>query len=176
MAMTQAEAIATLEEGHSQLVELMERLDEAQATRPATIGGGEWSASDLLAHIACWEEIALRTAAEWRSGQEPWVETVFREKRVDEVNAENHARSRQLTLAAVRQRANTAHAQLVELVRGMPESDWRLKAPHRTERRENLGFMLGAITGAPKRGFGHVFAHLPDLEAYVAEMARRPTS
>jgi len=31
--------------------------------------------------------------------------------------------------------------------------------------------MLGSITGAPDRPFGHAWAHLADLEAYVAAAA-----
>ncbi len=28
--------------------------------------------------------------------------------------------------------------------------------------------LLGSVMGAPKRPFGHAFAHLPDLEAFVS--------
>jgi hypothetical protein len=171
MAMTQAEAVATLEDGQRQLDTLLAALDDDQLARPATIGGGDWSAQDLLAHIAFWEEIALRAVAEWRAGQPPWIENVFREKRVDEVNAENQQRSREMSLAAVRRRASTAHQELIRLVAGMTAAEWTARAPFQTDRRENLGMMLASITGAPRRGFGHVFAHLPDLEAYVATVA-----
>ena len=170
MAMTQAEAVATLEEGRAQLEALLASLDDGQLSRPATIGGGDWSASDLLAHIAFWEEIALQAAAEWRAGEPPWIEAVFREKRVDAVNAENFEKSRRDSPAVVRERAARAHRELVELVAGMAEAQWVGRAPYRTSRRETLGMMLGAITGAPGRGFGHVFAHLADLEAYVASL------
>ena len=170
MAMTQAEAVATLEEGRAQLEALLASLDDAQLSQPATIGGGEWSAADLLAHVAFWEEIALQAAAEWRAGQAPWIETVFREKRVDAVNAENFERSRGDAPDVVRERAARAHQALVDLVAGMDAGEWAGRAPYRTSRRETLGMMLGAITGASGRGYGHVFAHLPDLEAYVSSL------
>lgn len=170
MAMTREEAVATLAEGQAQLEVLLAALDDEQLVRRATIGGGEWSALDLLAHLALWEEIAVEAAAEWRAGQVPWIEKVFHERRVDEVNAENQHRSVDAPPAAVRARAAAAHQALVELVAGMTDVEWTARAPYTTARRDTLGMMLGSITGAPKRGFGHAFAHLPDLEAYVAEV------
>ena len=172
MAMTQAEAVATLDEGQAQLDALLVRLGDAQAEVPGTIGGGDWSARDLLAHIAFWEELALEAAAEWRAGHVPSIETVFREKRVDEVNADNQQRSRDLTYRAVRERAAAAHRALRGIVSDMSRTEWTARAPYKTERRESLGMMLGSITGAPRRGFGHAFAHLPDLEAYVTRLGR----
>lgn len=172
MAITQGEAVATLDEGQGQLDALSSRLDDAHLELPATIGGGDWSARDLLAHIAFWEELALEAASEWRAGQVPAIETVFREKRVDELNAANQQRSRELSPAAVRQRAAAAHQALRLLVNEMAPAEWTAKAPYKTEKRESLEMMLGAITGGPKRGFGHAFAHLPDLEAYVTSLER----
>jgi hypothetical protein len=57
---THAQAAATLEEGNAALAALFGHLSPAEMTRPATIGGGEWSAKDLLAHVAFWEELLLR--------------------------------------------------------------------------------------------------------------------
>ena len=172
MAMTQAEAVATLDAGQDQLDALLSRLDDAQVEAPATIGDGDWSARDLLAHIAFWEELALEAAVHWRAGQVPSIETVFLENGVDRLNADNQQRSRNLTLVEVRERAAAAHQALRSLVSDLTRSEWTARAPYETERRESLGMMLGAITGAPRRGFGHAFAHLPDLEAYVNRLGR----
>ena len=170
--MTQAEAVATLDEGQARLDALLSRLEDAEVEEPATIGGGDWSARDLLAHIAFWEELALEAAAEWRAGRVPSIEAVFREKRVDTLNADNQQRSRDLTLAGVRERVAAAHLALRSLVSDMSASEWTARAIYQTERRQSLGMMLGAITGAPRRGFGHAFAHLPDLEAYATALGR----
>jgi hypothetical protein len=59
---------------------------------------------------------------------------------------------------------------LVGAIREMDNAEWHSKAPYRAERRAWLGMMLGSITGAPKRAFGHAFAHLPDLERYVSAL------
>src|SRR5207245_7846791 len=61
------QAAAALEEGNAALQELCARLSADEMVRPATIGGGQWSAKDLLAHVAFWEELAAQTLADWRA-------------------------------------------------------------------------------------------------------------
>lgn len=60
------EAIGIVEGGQLALARLLDRLDAEAMTRPATIGGGDWSAKDLLSHIAYWEELAVDTLTAWR--------------------------------------------------------------------------------------------------------------
>ena len=67
-------------------------------------------------------------------------------------------------------------AEIARVARGLgihvgPE-EWEGKAFYETERRTRLGTLLCAVTGAPKRPFGHAFAHLSDLEAYVSSLPR----
>ena len=57
------EALATLAEGDAALGALFAQLSSDQLIEPATIGGGDWSAKDLLGHIAFWEELAAQTLA-----------------------------------------------------------------------------------------------------------------
>ena len=72
----QVEAIAKLRQGQAELDSLLARLSEAELTRTATIGGGEWSAKDLLGHIAFWEELASGFAGDWRAGRHPAVNDI----------------------------------------------------------------------------------------------------
>ena len=169
--MTREEALATLAEGRAAIAALVAKLDDEQFERPRTIGGGDWSARDLVSHLAHWEELAQEAAGEWRAGQEPSIERVFRDGTVDEVNAKNDAASRGLTAAQVRERAARAHAAIVATVTATSDEEWSRKGAYATERRETLGMLLASILGAPKRGFGHAFAHLPDLQAYVSTLA-----
>ena len=53
-AITQAAALATLDEGQQTLLTLLGQLDDEALTRAGTIGG-DWSAKDLLGHLAFWE-------------------------------------------------------------------------------------------------------------------------
>jgi hypothetical protein len=172
MGMTRNEALATLAEGKAALDALVAQLDDTQFERPATIGGGDWSARDLVAHLAWWEEIAQQAADEWRAGRVPWIEEVFRDKTVDEVNASNDARTRGQTSAEVRDRAARAHEAICATISGMSDDEWLQKPFYGADKRKSLGMLLASILGAPKRGFGHAFAHLPDLEEYVSSLRR----
>ena len=90
---------------------------EAQAA-PATIGGGDWSAKDLVAHIALWEELALTTLGLWRAGELP------PRREVDEINAEGQANSQGLALDAVLAKYDDAHARLVAAIQSLSDDEW----------------------------------------------------
>lgn len=168
--MSREEALSTLEEGRARVDGLLAALTDEDFERPRTMGGGDWSARDLVSHLAHWEELAQQAADDWRAGREPGIEDVFRNDRVDEVNAENDARSRDLTATQVRDRAVRAHAAIVHTIAAISDEEWSHKATYAAERRRTLGMLLASILGAPKRGFGHAFAHIPDLEGYVASL------
>ncbi len=175
MAIARDEALATLEEGHRLTAHLIAPLSAEQLSQPATIGGGEWSAKDLLGHIASWEEYALRALDEWRRGERPWVEEVFRTPdEVDRVNAEAVLTKSGLPVGEVREAAEASFRALSVAIRSMSDEEWKAKAFYETERRTRLGNLLGSVTGAPKGPFAHAFAHLPDLEAYAASLATNP--
>ena len=56
---TREEAVRLLEEQHAELATLFEELDPDAFVRRGTMGGGEWSAKDLAAHMGLWEEFAI---------------------------------------------------------------------------------------------------------------------
>lgn len=175
---TREEAVSILEEGQARLRELLDPVPEADLVREASIGGGEWSAKDLIGHIATWEELALRSLEEWRRGEIPWVEHEegpFRgpgTEHVDAFNAKAVDEKRRDSLEEVRQKSDETHQKLVAAIVGLSDEEWRAKASYPTEggRRNRLVTLLGAILGAPKGPFAHAFAHLPDVEAFVASL------
>ena len=136
--------------------------------KPATIGGGDWSAKDVLGHIAIWEEAAIDALADVRREEVPKIEASFREEGgVDRYNAETMPGIQALSAEETRARAAAAHETLVSQIRGLTDEEWAAPVPYKTERRRTLGSLLGSITGAPQRPFGHAFAHLQDVEAFV---------
>jgi Mycothiol maleylpyruvate isomerase N-terminal domain len=167
---TRAEAVRTLEEGHTTVAGLLANVGEEDFVRPATIGGGEWSAKDLLGHLTTWEEAALEALEGWRAGRTPTIETeVFAHPGgIDDFNARTVASKAAQSSDVARRASEETHAGLVAEIEGMSDDEWSSKAPYPTERRRRLGELLGSITGAPKRPFGHAFAHIPDLEAFRA--------
>jgi hypothetical protein len=167
--LTPDEAVRTLEEGQQALADLFERLTDEQLSEPETIGGGDWSARDLMAHIEIWEALTLQTLQEWRNAQPPFIEDVFAKGKegVDALNDERVQAKRGLTLDEVRIQAADTHRELIDELTHIGEEEWSAKAYYQTDRRTRLGNLLGSVLGAPKRPFGHAFAHLPDLENYV---------
>ena len=164
------EAVRILEEGQSRLDELIASLSGDDLTRPSTIGSGDWSAKDLIGHVAFWEELALKTVGEWRGGEKPEVEQVFASGGPDDLNAQNYERKRDWPLDRVREEAGETHRRLIREIEEMADEEWASKAPYVAERRNRLVTQLGSVLGAPKQPFGHAFAHIPDLEAYATSL------
>ncbi|HEV3231510.1 MAG TPA: DinB family protein [Candidatus Dormibacteraeota bacterium] len=158
--MTRAEAAQILTDRDARLTALLDRLTPTQLTAAATIGGGDWSAKDLLGHVAFWEELALAALDGWRTGDLPAP------REVDDLNAENQARSAAQALEVVRERAAGAHRRLLASIEAVSDADWEESRTIR-ERTFTLGQLLGGITAGPAGAFDHVDAHLADLSAYV---------
>jgi hypothetical protein len=166
MTVSREDAIRIGAEGHRSVEELLDLLDDDAFVRRGTIGGGEWSAKDLAGHLADWEEYALRTLDEWRSGLRPWFEDVD----ADPVNDE--AISRHLDEAAAHVRAR--FAELYERWRSapsdMPEEEWNAPTSYETDRPRSLGELLGSVLGGPDGYFRHAEAHLGSLRDYVSTL------
>jgi hypothetical protein len=168
-----AEAIATLEAGQVELDALFGRLSADDMVRPATIGGGAWSARDLLGHIAFWEELALEALADWRAGRRPATEGISDEGApgTDAANARNQERTVRQSLDEVRQRADSAHRTLMEAIGSMSDDEWDAAPPYPKPHVATLGELLGGATAGPDGAFRHAYAHLADLRACVERVA-----
>ena len=177
---TRQEALATLRDGQARIDGLLSGLSEEQLTKPATMGDGDWSAKDLIGHLASWEELALQALEEFRAREMPWVESpegVFSgtgSTQVDAFNARAVAEKQGQTLETVRRQAEDVHRELLESIEGMSDNEWGSKAfyPTPNRQRRKLCTLLGSILAAPQQPFGHAFAHVPDLEAYVDSLQR----
>jgi Mycothiol maleylpyruvate isomerase N-terminal domain len=173
--LSQARTLRTLEEEHESVRELAERLRDEDFKRPATIGGGDWSAKDLLGHLASWEEHGLKALNAWRRGEPAPVQRALRAHGLNAVNAETVAADRDRSSATVRRRFDDIHRRLVAEIRSMPEAIWA--APPTSRSRRSLGHVLGGIVGGPGGPFTHASSHLPHLRAYVESVTDpgRPT-
>ena len=125
-----------------------------------------------MAHLEVWEALALQALQEWRNATRPFIEDVFAKGAdgIDGLNAERVQAKRGLSLDEVRIQAADTHRELIDELSHIGDDEWTAKAFYETDRRSTLGNLLGSVTGAPKRPFGHAFAHLPDLESYVASL------
>jgi hypothetical protein len=168
---TRDDALAFLEQGQGEMQSLLARLSESQLIEPSTIGGGDWSAKDLIGHIALWEEIALVTMEAWLRGKRPPIEETFTVRGTDDLNAWNQDRKRTWPLERVWADSEGTHRRLVSAIANMTDDDWASPKTFEGDQREDLRTELGGVLGAPNKPFGHVYAHLPDLTAYVEQVA-----
>ena len=159
-----AEAAAILEEGQTAVDRLASRVPDDEAVRRGAIGGGEWSLKDLLGHLAHWEELALETIS--RSRADGAITRVALDN-IDQENAGDVARKLDWPLDRVQTEARSTHEQLLAELRSTSEEEWNRRQPFSGGGERTLGGMLGSVLGAPDRPFGHAWAHLRELEAYV---------
>ncbi len=163
------DAVAILDEGQAVTRSLIDRLTTAQLERPATIGGGDWSARDLLGHLTSWEAHALDALEAWREGRTAPVLRELRTIGLTAINARTAEADRRRSTAEVVARSDEIHRLLVEAIQALGEATW--SEPPTPRSRRSTGAVLGSILGGPGGHFRHAWAHLSDLERYSTSVA-----
>ena len=165
------EAIDTIARGHREVHALLAGISLEELDEPATIGGGEWSAKDLVGHITTWEEIALATVEEWRAGEDPAILVTLAADGTDELNADEVARKSGSKLEDQLARFDDVHRELVEVLTSLTGAEWAQAARDDREPARTIGSLLGGVLGTDERPFDHISAHLRDLRAFSAPRA-----
>lgn len=161
------EAVGLLEQQHSAVAELLDELDGEAFARRGTMGGSDWSAKDLAAHLATWEEIATGVIDASGRGVRPAIEDAFESGNpTDRINADAEQRFLDAEPDAVFARFQDLHHRLVGAIRGMSDEAWTAAYPNDPDDR-TLGERVGSLLGSDDGPFMHASAHLPDLRAYA---------
>src|SRR5205823_11946159 len=63
------DALAIVAQGQRAIDELLARVPADAFERAGTIGDGDWSAKDLVGHLAAWERVALERLEAARTGR-----------------------------------------------------------------------------------------------------------
>jgi hypothetical protein len=117
-------------------VELNERISRSYAALEQTIGqlsdeqltapiDGSWSAKDLIAHLAAWEQVMLH----FHVGGRPFAEVTrltsvpYGSTSVDQINEAFYQRDRDIPLAQVLQSFRSSHQELLATLDRMSEAD-----------------------------------------------------
>ena len=165
-------AIRLLEDQHAEVGGLIGELDPAAFERRGTIGGGDWSAKDLAAHLGAWEEIALGVLEAFDRGERPAIEDEFEtEGATDRINAQEEQRFLGVPGHEVMTRFDDLHRRVVERIGSASDESWVAPYPHQRED-PTIGDRVGSLLGSEAGRFLHASAHLPDLRAYVASINR----
>jgi uncharacterized protein (TIGR03083 family) len=109
--------LTRLEDAWAALQQSYAGLSDAQMTTPGV--AGEWSVKDILAHVATWEEEALKYLPLIIEGGRPPRYVSY--GGIDAFNAQMTASKRGLSLADILRRLEDTHRQLIAYLHGVPE-------------------------------------------------------
>jgi uncharacterized protein (TIGR03083 family) len=119
---TKAELLERIHSSYAALEQTIARLKEDQMTEPID---GSWSAKDLLAHVAAWQQVMLQ----FHVGKKPFEEVTrlsdvpYGPTPVDQINEAFYARDKDLPLADVLETFRAGHQQLLATLERMSEAD-----------------------------------------------------
>ena len=158
---------------------LRERIDSSYALLEQTIGqlseeqlttpiDGSWSAKDLLAHIAAWEQVMMHFHVGDRSFEEvthltsiPYATTP-----VDQINEALYERDRDLPLAQVLESFHSSHRELLAMLDRMSEAE--LFKPYTPAGRSGSGQLIEWIIGD---SYDHYDEHRATLQRLLSQQA-----
>ncbi len=121
MASDRQQALSSLAEARRELLAAIEGLSDDQLSRASCLG--DWAAKDILSHIASWEEACARDFRRIAAGDAPGL-AAFKEERVNEYNAALMAFRLHLPAAQARREFETARAEILEAVEGLPDGEF----------------------------------------------------
>lgn len=144
---TRAETLATLTAGQAELRAAIAGLPEERMTVPVA---GEWSAANILAHIAAWNDLAARDLGRATQGRVPMLAD-FRMEELDDWNA-----------ALMRGRRLFPPAQaLAEL-----EDAWRELRSALEQLPEGMFAENALVQGVCQIGIDHTIEHAAELRQW----------
>jgi hypothetical protein len=154
---------------HTDLVELLEATRAAERdlfgmlppeVRDAPAAIGEWSAKDVLAHIAAWRAIeARRLEARAGHASQEHADDPGLDDPIDESNAQLHARTAGSSWDAIDREADASQRALVGAF-GMSSSDILCECPD------------GIVAGNGANAANHAMAHLSDIATLAGGLER----
>jgi hypothetical protein len=110
-----------MEQARSELRASYQGLPDEQMTRLGAVG--EWSAKDVLSHVASWDEVLLPDLARIARGDTPALASVDLESAsFDSANAAIMSQRRDLPLAQVLRELDTDRADVMGAVGRLPDS------------------------------------------------------
>src|SRR5215217_2448128 len=154
---TMAELRERIDDSYTALEQTIAQLSDAQLTEPID---GSWSAKDMLAHIAAWEQVTIHFHVGDRSFENvtQLTSVPYATTPVDQINEAFYQRDCDLPLAQVLQSFRSSHQELLAMLDRMSESD--LFRPY-TPPGRNTGQLIEWVIGD---SYDHYDEHRATLE------------
>jgi len=150
---TRDEVLRLMREGRERVEAALAGVPDDRLEQPG-VGGGDWSARDLMAHLTYWEARMLD-----RLGVETAVP--MQEGPMDRVNQAVYERSRGRRLADVRAEFDDIHRQLLERVAALSDDELNRVPAGRENSQEVVWEYVAAET------WDHYPEHAATLEAWA---------
>jgi len=112
------ELLSRLQESRDELVSAIQGLPDDKLTAPLA---GEWSAKDIMGHIASWDEFTASDLRRIACGRLPCL-AAFREDEVDNWNAFLMRPRRVFPLPQIQAEFEEARAEMLAALKGLPEA------------------------------------------------------
>ncbi len=167
---TKAELLSSVEASQRHLDEAIAGLDNAAMSEPGVVE--QWSITDLVGHVAAWEQLVVQYLERWRRGEPPLEPTW---SSADEYNAGEAARRHSWTLDQVRDDAAETRRRLQALLAGITDEEWGGQITMRG-RELRLGAWIGGALGGDDGPGTHAAEHAQHIMAWRAgrEFGRVP--
>lgn len=158
--MNRDEILEQLENSRIQLLELLEPIPDDSLVEPGTIG--EWSITDVLAHLTAWESELVTLLMHLDQGKNPekWLNAI---KDIEAYNVQRYRENKGRDLDRI---FDDFHGVRIQLEEWLEEfSDRQLNDPDKYE----------WARGTPlwhtieESSFGHEAEHIMDIKAYVTK-------
>jgi hypothetical protein len=161
---TMAELRERIGSSYDALEQTIAQLSDAQLTAPID---GSWSAKDLLAHIAAWEQVTIHFHVGDRSFEEvtQLTSVPYATTSVDQINEAFYERDQAIPLAQVLQSFRNSHQELLAMLDGMSEAD--LFKPYTPNGRSG-GQLIEWIIGD---SYEHYDEHRATMQRLLGEQA-----
>jgi hypothetical protein len=119
---TKAQLLVKLRESRAALKKVIAKVDPGAWTLPNVCG--EWSAKDVLAHVAHWQDLHLGWWAAYQRGETPQVPAPgYTWKDIDRLNQQIYRAHCDQSLEAVLQYLQGTYERFMALVEATPEED-----------------------------------------------------
>lgn len=157
------QAIAILDAGFVSIRDVADALSDDDFARSGTIGGGDWSAKDLIGHLQTWEEFALEAMAAWREGDKAPITDRLDVEGVDAVNRQAVRAKAAYDVDEARRSATDTHRRVVSELQAIGDGEWSSSTPEGS----SWGGRLGDILEGLDLPFAHADAHIEDLQDFA---------
>ena len=164
---TKADLLERIHSSYAALEQTIGRLKEQQMTTPID---GSWSAKDLLAHVAAWQQVMLQFHIQHMPFEQvtglndvPYASTP-----VDQINEAFYARDKELPLDQALQTFRTGHQQLLATLNDMSEADLFRSYTPAGRGPDSTGRLIDWIIGD---SYDHYDEHRATIERLLAAQA-----